>query len=442
LSHSAAPSIWLALPFAGLLLSIALGPILARRIWHVHYGKAAAIWAALALVSLLVTQGLTPTVTSLAHTLLADYLPFILMLFALYTTAGGIVVSDLAPATPRVNTLLLATGTLAASLVGTTGAAMILIRPVLQANAARQHKVHVVIFFIFLVANIGGALSPLGDPPLFFGFLRGVDFFWPARHLWPQFALVAGLLLAIFFALDTYFFAKEPKIAPVQTWLEVRGLKNVALIAGAVAVIIGSAIWRSGINFEILGTHFALQDLVRSIALLAIGVVSIALTPRADHEANHFSWEPFEEVAKLFAAIFVCIIPVMAMLAAKTQGPFAPVIAFLSHPNGAPHDAAYFWATGLLSSLLDNAPTYLVFFGLAGGDAIVLSGELARTLAAISLGAVFMGALTYIGNAPNFMVYALARRARVPMPSFFGYLVWAGAILVPIFVLVTLIFFV
>ncbi len=249
-----------------------------------------------------------PTLAPVAHTLLADYLPFILMLFALYTTAGGIVVSDLAPATPRVNTLLLATGTMAASLIGTTGAAMILIRPVLQANAARQHKVHVVIFFIFLVANIGGALSPLGDPPLFFGFLRGVNFFWPARHLWPQFALVAALLLAIFFALDSYFFAKEPKIAPVQTWLEVRGLKNVALIAAAVAAIIGSAIWRPRINFEILGTHLALQDLVRSVALLAIGLLSIALTPRADHEANHFSWEPLEEVAKLFAAIFICII--------------------------------------------------------------------------------------------------------------------------------------
>jgi Na+/H+ antiporter NhaD/arsenite permease-like protein len=441
LSHPQTP-LWLALPFAGLLLSIALGPILARRFWHVHYDKAAAFWAILALVLLLATHGLTPTLDALAHTLFSDYLPFILMLFALYTTAGGIVVSDLAPATPRVNTLLLATGTLAASLVGTTGAAMIFIRPVLQANAARQHKVHVIIFFIFLVANIGGALTPLGDPPLFFGFLHGVDFFWPARHLWPHFALVVGLLLALFFALDTYFHAKEPKINPEQALLEIRGLPNVALIVAAVLTIIGSAIWRPGIDFEILGTHIALQDFLRSVVLLAIGLVSIALTPKADHEANHFSWEPLGEVAKLFAALFVCIIPVMAMLAAKTQGPFAPVIALLSHPNGAPDDAAYFWATGLLSSMLDNAPTYLVFFGLAGGDATMVSGELARTLAAISLGAVFMGALTYIGNAPNFMVYALARRARVPMPSFFGYLAWSGAILVPVFVLVTLIFFV
>jgi Na+/H+ antiporter NhaD/arsenite permease-like protein len=441
LNHPPTP-LWLALPFAGLLLSIALGPVFARRFWHVHYDKAAAFWAMLAFVSLLATQGLTPTLGALTRTLLSDYLPFILMLFALYTTAGGIVVSDLAPATPRLNTLLLATGTLAASLVGTTGAAMIFIRPVLQANAQRRHKVHVIIFFIFLVANIGGALSPLGDPPLFFGFLRGVDFFWPARHLWPHFALVAGLLLALFFALDTYFHAKEPKIAPEQALLEIQGLPNVALIVAAVLTIIGSAVWRPGIDFEILGTHIALQDLLRSVALLAIGLVSIALTPQADHEANHFSWEPLGEIAKLFAALFVCIIPVMAMLAAKTQGPFAPVIAFLSDPNDAPRDAAYFWATGLLSSMLDNAPTYLVFFGLAGGDATALSGELARTLAAISLGAVFMGALTYIGNAPNFMVYALARRARVPMPSFFGYLAWSGAILLPIFVLVTLIFFV
>lgn len=437
----AVPPVWLAAPFAGLLLSIALGPILAQRVWHVHYGKAAAVWALLALALQSAQQGLAATAHGALHALLADYLPFMAMLFALYTAAGGIVVSDLAPARPRHNTALLAVGALAASLVGTTGASMVLIRPLLQANATRRHKVHLVIFFIFLVANVGGALSPLGDPPLFLGFLRGVDFFWPLRHLWQHWLATVGLLLAIFFAVDCYFVRHEPKFVPGAAPMRVRGFANVALIGAAVGAIVFSGIWRPGVAFDVFGTHLALQNVLRDGTLIAIGLISLALTPRADRAANYFSWAPIEEVAKLFAAIFICIVPVMALLEAKTHGPFASVVALLSHADGAPNAAAYFWATGLLSSLLDNAPTYLVFFGLAGGDPAQLSGGLAQTLEAISLGAVFMGALTYIGNAPNFMVYALARRAHVSMPSFFGYMLWSGAILLPVFLAVTLIFF-
>lgn len=434
--------LWLALPFPGLLLSIALGPIFATRLWHVHYGKAAAFWAVLGLVLLVVGEGFGATLAALAHSMLTDYLPFILMIFAFYTAAGGIVVSDLNRATPLTNTGLLAAATLAANLIGTIGASMIVIRPLLQANAGRRHQVHIIIFVIFLVSNIGGVLSPLGNPPLYFGFLRGVDFFWPLRSLWPEMLLISGLLLLVFFLLDAYFFKKEHKAADhEETRLEIRGLRNLALIVATVAAILASAVWRPGIAVTVLGTELELQDILRDAALLAIGLTSLAVTPRADHEANHFVWGPFEEVAKLFAAIFVCIIPVMAMLAANAQGPFRPIILALSHPDGTPNNAAYFWATGLLSSVLDNAPTYIVFFGLAGGHPGILMGPLARTLAAISVGAVFMGALTYIGNAPNFMIYALARRARVPMPGFFGYMAWSCAILVPVFGLVTLVFF-
>jgi Na+/H+ antiporter NhaD/arsenite permease-like protein len=434
--------LWLALPFAGLLLSIALGPIFARRLWHVHYGKAAAFWAALALILLVASEGFAPTLAAFAHSMLADYLPFILMLFAFYTAAGGVVVSDLDRATPLTNTGLLAAGTLAASLVGTIGASMILIRPMLQANAGRRHQVHIIIFVIFLVANIGGVLSPLGNPPLFFGFLHGVEFFWPLRNLWPHMLLTCGLLLLVFFLLDSYFVMKEQKVVQDgETRLEIRGLKNLALILATVAAILVSAVWHPGIAVKVFGTRLELQNILRDCAMLAIGLISLAVTPRADHEANHFIWGPLEEVAKLFAAIFVCIVPVMAMLAANSHGPFLPVIKLLSHADGTPNDAAYFWATGLLSSVLDNAPTYLVFFGLAGGHPATLMGGLGKTLAAISAGAVFMGALTYIGNAPNFMIYALARRARVPMPGFFGYMVCSTAILVPAFVLVTLAFF-
>jgi Na+/H+ antiporter NhaD/arsenite permease-like protein len=439
--HGTAIPIWEAFPFAGLLLSIALGPVFARRLWHVHYGWAAAAWAVMALALLVSTEGFTPTLAAFSHMMFADYLPFILMLFALYAAAGGIVVSDFDRATPLTNTALLALGAVGASLIGTTGASMILIRPVLQANAKRRQQVHVIIFFIFLVSNIGGVLTPLGDPPLFFGFLRGVDFFWPLKTLWPAWLFACAILLALFYVIDRHFDRREsldhPKPALHMT---VRGLPNLALIAGVVAVIVLSATWHPGVAIDYLGMRFELQNLLRDTALAAIGLISLLVTPQADREANHFSWAPLEEVGKLFAAIFICIIPVMAMLDAHAKGPFAPVVALLSHSDGQPNGIAYFWATGLLSSVLDNAPTYLVFFGLAGGDPTALMGPLAGTLMAISLGAVFMGGLTYIGNAPNFMIYAMARRARVNMPGFFGYMAWSGAILLPLFILVTLLF--
>lgn len=436
--------IWEGLPFAGLLLSIAFGPIFARKLWHVHYGKAAAFWALLTFGLLTYSRGLHATLAAFSHSMIADYVPFILMLFALYTAAGGIVVSGLKRATPLVNVLLLAAGTFAASIIGTIGASMILIRPLLQANATRRHRVHSVVFFIFLVSNVGGVLSPLGDPPLFFGFLRGVDFFWPARALWPPMLFVCAVLLGTFYLLDSYLFRGDCKISASDSTpepqLAIKGLVNFALIAAVIAAILVSALWHSGIAFDFLGARFELQNLLRDVALLAIGLISLAVTPEANRRANHFSWEPLEEVAKLFAAIFITIVPVMAMLAAGAAGPFAPAVAALSHSGGRPNPAAYFWASGLLSSFLDNAPTYLVFFGMAGGDPAVLMGSLAKTLEAISLGAVFMGAMTYIGNAPNFVVYALARRARVDMPSFFGYMAWSGAILTPVFILVTVLF--
>ena len=445
--NQAAPPFWVALPFAGLLLSIALGPLLARRLWHVHYGWAAAAWAGLALALMLATEGAGATRTALAATMFEDYLPFILMLFALYATAGGVVVSDFDRATPRLNTLLLALGTVASGLIGATGASMILIRPLLQANAKRHYKAHVIIFFIFLVANIGGVLTPLGNPPLFFGFLSGVDFFWPLRTLWPHLLLTAVLVLGIFYLIDRYFTQRELKLHGGATgngempYLASRGLPNLALILAAVCIILLSAVWHPGIAFDVFGAKLELQNILRDGALAIIGLVSLAITPEADRAANHFSWEPLEEVAKLFAAIFVTIIPVMQMLAANSHGPFASVIALLQHADGRPNNAAYFWASGLLSSFLDNGPTYLVFFTAAGGHAATLMGPLTKTLEAISVGSVFMGALTYIGNAPNFIIYALARRGRVDMPGFFGYILWSVAILVPVFILVTAIFF-
>jgi Na+/H+ antiporter NhaD/arsenite permease-like protein len=428
-----------ALPFAGLLLSIALGPLLFPKLWHAHYGKIAAAWSAATLASIAWFAGGQVMFATLAHAMLGEYLSFIVLLFALYTVAGGILVSGDIRGTPWNNAAILALGTVMASIVGTTGAAMILIRPLIRANVSRRHNVHVMVFFIILVANVGGALSPLGDPPLFIGFLNGVDFFWTARNLWMQTVIVAVLLLALFVVLDLWHFRSESidrHIEPSQP-LRVRGLVNVVLIAAIIGCILMSANWRPGLVVDVFGTRLELQNLVRDGLLVVIAWLSLWWTRDEHREANGFSWEPIREVAKLFAGIFIVIIPVLAVLDAGPKGFFAWLLSAVTERDGAPHEVAYFWYTGLMSAFLDNAPTYLLFFKLAGGDARELMGALSGTLAAISMGAVFMGALTYIGNAPNFMVAAIAIQSGIRMPSFFGYLLRAAAILVPLFLLLT-----
>jgi Na+/H+ antiporter NhaD/arsenite permease-like protein len=434
-----------ALPFVGILLTIALGPLAFRRFWHHHYGKLAFLWAALTLVPLAALRGADIALAALAHALLGDYLGFIAILFALYVVAGGILISGSLRGTPLVNASLLAFGTLIASLVGTTGAAMILIRPLLRANASRLHNVHVVVFFIFLVGNIGGALSPLGDPPLFIGFLNGVGFFWPLQNLWLPTAFAAAWVLVVFTAVDTWYCRKDRAAAPVgelaaSARVEVHGLVNLLLLAVIVGAVIVSAVWSPGVSFTVYGTKLPLQDLARDATLILAAFASLWLTPNEHREANGFSWEPILEVALLFAGIFVCAVPVLAMLDAGHGGAFAWLIAAVTSHDGTPHEAAYFWLTGVLSALLDNAPTYLVFFKLAGGNAAELMTTLKPVLAAISMGAVYMGALTYIGNAPNFMIYAIATERGIKMPSFFGYLLWSVAVLAPMFAALTYLF--
>ncbi|SFK40427.1 Na+/H+ antiporter NhaD [Methylocapsa palsarum] len=439
----------LALPFAGILLSIAFGPLLVKEWWHIHYAKAAAFWAGVTLAGLAAVAGVHEAATAVVHDIALEYIPFILMLFALFTAAGGINISGKLRGGPVVNSAILALGASIASLIGTTGASMVLLRPLIRANESRRMNAHVVVFFIFLVSNIGGALTPLGDPPLFLGFLEGVDFFWTMKNLWPATLFACLTLLAIFFLMDRYFLRRErtpeearPALAAAADLktLRIGGSVNIALIGVAIAAIVASGLWRPGTGFDILGVRLELQNIVREGVMICVGLASLALTNKADREANGFEWEPIREVAYLFAGIFVCIVPVMAMLHAGAQGPFARLIELLSRPDGTPNNPVFFWTTGVLSSFLDNAPTYLVFFQLAGGDPATLMGPLAPTLAAISLGAVFMGANTYIGNAPNFMVYAIARRAGVRMPGFFPYMLWSGAILLPLFLAVTWLF--
>lgn len=434
-----------AIPFAGILLSIALFPIFAPTLWHHHFGKITGLWTLAFLVPFAYAFGLHTSGALVVHALLAEYVPFIILLFALYTISGGILVWGNLHGSPALNTGLLALGTLLASLMGTTGAAMLLIRPLLRANDNRKHKVHVVVFFIFLVANVGGGLTPLGDPPLFLGFLKGVDFLWTVEHMAAPVALLSAALLAIFYLLDRHFYAQPDELLArdpsPDSPLKLYGKWNLLLLLGVVGAVLMSGMWKPGVSYSVMGTPVELQSLVRDGLLIGLALVSLAITAKQVRAGNEFNWAPMLEVGKLFAGIFITIAPAIAILRAGSEGHLAELVALVSDANGAPLDGMYFWMTGLLSAFLDNAPTYLVFFNLAAGDPQHLMHELPGTLLAISMGAVFMGAMTYIGNAPNFMVKAIAEQRGVAMPSFFAYLGWSCLILLPLFVVLSLLFF-
>jgi Na+/H+ antiporter NhaD/arsenite permease-like protein len=432
--------IWV-LPFAAILAGIALGPLFFAKLWHHHYGKFSVGCALAFLVPCALVFGPNVALYEFLHTMTIEYIPFIVLLFALYVVAGGVRFTGELVGTPAANTALLAFGTAIASLMGTVGASMLLIHLMIRANAWRKNKTHVFVFFIFLVSNIGGSLTPLGDPPLFIGFLEGVDFFWPTKWMLLPMLLVAVPLLAIFYFLDGWFARREasppPKSGPLDLGLE--GKVNLLLLAGIVGAVLMSGAVRWG-TVEIYHTPVPVESLARSAILLALAGLSLKLTAWDSRVANGFSWEPMKEVAKLFIGIFVCIIPAIAIIRAGADGAAAGLIALLN-ADGQPNNAMYFWITGGLSSFLDNAPTYLLFFNLAGGDENALMGPLAHTLLAISMGAVFMGANTYIGNAPNFMVKAVCEEKGIKMPSFFGYMGWACVFLLPLFVLSTFVFF-
>ncbi|MBT9508469.1 sodium:proton antiporter [Rhodoferax sp.] len=433
-------------PFAGILLSIALMPLLAPMFWHHHFGKVTVAWALAFLLPFAFVFGPAAASANFVHALLAEYVPFILLLTALFTVAGGIFIRGNLHGAPGLNTALLAIGAVLASFMGTTGASMLMIRPLIRANDNRKHKAHVVIFFIFVVSNAGGSLTPLGDPPLFLGFLKGVDFFWTVRHIFPETLFLIGALLAIFYAMDGWYYHRREEILPVDPTPDSKrigfdGAANFWLLGVIVALVLLSGFWKSATVFHIQGTEVGLPGLVRDLGLIIVTLLSLKFTPSRVHQDNQFSWGPMQEVAKLFAGIFLTIIPVIAMLKAGVNGPFSAIVLAVTRPDGTPDPAMYFWASGVLSSFLDNAPTYLVFFNTAGGDPQVLMTALAPTLAAISAGSVFMGANSYIGNAPNLMVKAIAEDRGVQMPSFFGYMAWSGAILIPLFFVMTFIWF-
>ena len=436
-------SIFWVIPFAGILLSIAIFPLVASHFWHKHFGKISAFWATLLIIPFLFKAGLSVTLYEVLHVGLLEYVPFIILLLALFTISGGVQLTGSLVGKPIVNTSVIFIGTVLASWMGTTGAAMLLIRPLIRANKDREKKVHVIVFFIFLVANIGGSLTPLGDPPLFLGFLKGVDFFWTTTAMFIPMLFLVICLLAIFFVLDTYLYNKE-KVHPISDSTEKLGLKgsfNLLLLLGVIGGVLLSGFWRPHISFEIYHVHMELQNVVRDLLLLCLTLASWKMTSQSIRKDNEYTWFPIVEVAKLFAGIFITIIPAIAILKAGTDGALGIIISSVSNEVG-PVNYMYFWATGILSSFLDNAPTYLVFFNTAGGDPSILMGDLSQTLLAISAGAVFMGANTYIGNAPNFMVKSISESSGIKMPSFFGYLFkWSVPILMPLFIIVSFIFF-
>lgn len=438
--------LWSCIPFACMLLSIALFPLVAPELWHHHFGKISAFWAAsLGIPFLIIYKNVA--LYEILHIILADYVPFIILLWSLYTVSGGILLKGTLRGTPIVNSMILVIGSILASWMGTTGAAMLLIRPFLRANSHRKNRTFMVVFFIFMVANVGGSLTPLGDPPLFLGFLHGVTFFWTFKLL-PHMIFVLVLLLIIYFFLDLYYYKKEGVKTPddgTKKPLKLVGIHNFLFLGGVVGAVLVSGMVDWG-EVNTLGIHRAIQDWARDGFLIVMGILSMVTTSVKIREDNDFTWFPIIEVAYLFIGIFITMIPCLLILKAGPEGELAFLINAVKEP------IHYFWVTGALSSFLDNAPTYLTFFNTALGSYYpgmeeaaavpLLMTENAIFLKAISAGAVFFGACSYIGNAPNFMVRSIAEEAGTPMPSFFGYILkYSLVFLVPSFIAVTFIFF-
>jgi len=437
------PPLWLGVPFLAVLALMAIAPYAMPCLWHQFESKILFSLAVAAIGGLGLTVGYSTTIYEVSHVLIHDYLPFVILLSSLYVITTGLHISLNIKATPFKNTAFLAVGSLLSSVVGTTGASMILLRPFIAMNAYRSQKTHSVIFFTFLVANIGGCLTPIGDPPLFLGYLNGVDFFWTLQTLIKPFIVTLAVLLGFYYLLDSYFFGREKdsnQTSKDEGVFSLTGKLNLVLLVGLVGVVIASGVCSRCYQYlptiKVLGQTVSLVQILTNASLIILAYLSYVLTPKTVRHKQHFSWGPIREVTRLFAVIFVTIIPVNLMLKAAELGPLAQILE-LTHYSPSPA-LVYFWLTGAFSAFLDNAPTYLLFFKMAGGDAQTLMTSQASILMAISLGSVFMGAITYIGNAPNLMVRTLAKQSGIPMPGFIGYMVWSCVILLPLFLGVSL----
>ena len=433
------PPVWTMLPFAGVLLSIALFPLVAPHFWEHHFGKISAAWlvAAIALMYLSVPADahFTDVYGSKFFSTYEEYIAFIILLGSLFIISGGIYISGNLPGTPIVNVAIISIGTLLASLIGTTGAAMLLVRPIIRANQHRKRQAHVVLFFIFQVCNIGGSLTPIGDPPLFLGFLQGIPFEWTLKLI-PEWFFTSVIVIGVFYVIDRYLSRQDGNDSSGPISIKIEGSVNFLLLAGVVVLVILSGVlhFETVLHFGSLG-EIHMTSLMRDGGQIVLALISIWVTSQAVRANNHFNYGPIKEVAYLFIGIFTTMIPALMLLNAR------------GGELGLTSPTAYFWVTGALSSFLDNAPTYLTFLATAMGSLgaehaieMTQNPEWEAILKGISLGAVFMGANTYIGNGPNFMVKAIAEGAGIKMPSFFGYMAYSCLILLPIFLIMGLIF--
>lgn len=429
------------LPFVGLLLTLAVAPLGVPGLWSRHYGKIVAFWGLIFVVPDVAVEGIAASFTRLLDMALNTYVPFVLLLGALFVITGGLRIRGAPHGSPGVNTGLLAFSTLASSLIGTAGASLLMLRPLVRANRHRTRTAHVYVFFIFLACNVGGALTPLGNPPLFLGYLRGVPFFWPMQHLWAPTILLTVVLLAMFFAIDRYRYRRAtPAVLPEIEKLGIDGGINLLLLLGAAATMMLRTYYPVPGSIAVFGVVWHFDDIVSDVLFLILALLSLRFTKPATRQENTFVWTPIIEVSILFAGIFVTLVPIDAIMAAGTSGPAAPLLARV-FVDGTPNNALFYLLPGVLSSVLDNAPAYLVFFGLAGGNAALLTGKLALTLAAISAGASFFGAMTYIGSAPNLLVKSVVESYGVRMPNFFAYVGWSAVCLLPLLLLTAWLFY-
>jgi Na+/H+ antiporter NhaD/arsenite permease-like protein len=421
---------WSITPFIVMLLSMAILPMVAPGWWNSNRNKL--IVSLIASVPILILVFGFHCQPGLLEHSMKDYVSFIILLGALFVISGGIHIRGAWAGTPLVNTVFLAVGAVLANLIGTTGASMLLIRPFMRANHRRHRRTHLIVFFIFVVSNIGGLLTPLGDPPLFLGFLRGVPFYWTLK-LWPQWAVAIGAILIVFNLFDQCIFNKEDIETPGALTEDVQSHRRIHIDGGMNFLCLLGVMAAAP-----LSSYYEWPKGIQEAMMLAMALLSWFRTPRKIHEANHFHFDPIVEVAALFLGIFVTMIPALEILARKA-------------PEWNLHQAwQFFWMSGGLSSFLDNAPTYLTFTALASGTvggsvenlgSLLHHGLGVQLLKAVSCGSVFMGANTYIGNGPNLMVRSIAEHAGIRMPSFFGYMIYSLSILMPLFLAITFIFF-
>ena len=443
--------LWLCIPFAGLLLCIAVMPLVKGEWWEAHQPLVVVLWILVMVIPFALLYGVDSAAETVLECTVNDYLTFIVLLFGLFCVSGNITMEGDFAGSPRINVGLLALGTLLASCIGTTGASMLMVRPVIKMNSWRRRKSHIMIFFIFMVSNMGGCLTPIGDPPLLMGFMRGVPFFW-SLHLFPVLIFNMVILLFVFYHLDKRNYRRDiaegrkPDISKPGTEFRIDGLHNIIFLIMIVAAVILSGVLPGMPAFQdaagnARGIHIfgevslSFPSLIEIVLILLAAFLSFKTTDKEVRVKNHFTWGAIKEVAVLFIGIFITMQPALMLL--KAVGPNL----------GITEPYQMFWATGALSSFLDNTPTYLVFLttagtlGFTGGISTTLGTLPAKMLSAISCGAVFMGANTYIGNAPNFMVKSISDENGVNMPSFFGYMLWSVAVLIPVFIIDMFVFF-